>query len=110
MQEEVLLRFLRRRGDHALEVIRPPFGTTADWPVLPGRDTNPLRRDPRLFVSKLHDMRMPPYMRDANFFPLSIGRRQYQLLQGLIELLRRQPKIPIGDPPSPEIPAAEVTQ
>lgn len=90
MQREQLISFLRRRGPHVHDVVRPPFGTTADWPVLPidpAHVDGKARRDPRQQESKLHDMRMPPYMRDANFFALSIGRRQYALLLGLIDLL-----------------------
>lgn len=87
MEEPILLDFLQRKGHHVLELVRPPFGTTETWPAEVAKTGNPEWRDPRLFADKLHDMRMPPYMRDANLYPLSIGRRQHQLLKGLIELL-----------------------
>ncbi len=112
MQREQLLSFLRRKGPHVLDIVRPPFGTTADWPVLPadpGSISAHAHRDPRQQESKLHDMRMPPYMRDANFFALSIGRRQYQLLLGLIELLSIPGIITASDSVSPSQPGSTST-
>ncbi len=85
-QRALLIDFLRRRGAHVRDVVRPPFGNTRDWSAAPP-PVQPALRDPRLAESKLHDMRMPPYMRDANFFALSIGRRQYELLLGVIDAL-----------------------
>lgn len=87
MEQEILVDFLTRKGEHVLELVRPPFGNTAVWPESVAATGNAEWRDPRLFADKLHDMRMPPYMRDANLYPLSIGRRQHQLLRGLISLL-----------------------
>jgi len=35
-------------------------------------------------------MRMPPYMRDAYWVPLSLTRRQYQLMIGFLDLLAQE--------------------
>lgn len=98
MEEDILVDFLQRRGEHVLELVRPPFGNTEVWPENAAETSNTDWRDPRLFADKLHDMRMPPYMRDANLYPLSIGRRQHQLLRGLIELLVAGDAIDARDP------------
>jgi hypothetical protein len=38
----------------------------------------------------MHDMRMPPYMRDSDDNPLSLTWRQYATLMQLVEQLERQ--------------------
>jgi hypothetical protein len=86
--EAVLMDFLRRRADAVERVIRPPFGRMHQIPENPKADADPHYRDPRVFRDQLHDMRMPPYMRDANLQPLSLSWRQYHLLIGVIEYLR----------------------
>ncbi|MFB9267252.1 hypothetical protein ACFFWD_29525 [Bradyrhizobium erythrophlei] len=86
--EAVLVDFLRRRADAVERVIRPPFGRLREMPVEPNAEADPHFRDPRVFRDQLHDMRMPPYMRDANLQPLSLSWRQYHLLIGLIAYLR----------------------
>jgi hypothetical protein len=86
--EAVLIDFLRRRADAVERVIRPPFGRIHELPAEPKAEADPHYRDPRVFRDQLHDMRMPPYMRDANLQPLSLSWRQYQLLIGVIEYLR----------------------
>jgi len=86
--EAVLIDFLRRRADAVELVIRPPFGRLHEIPTEPKADADPHFRDPRVFRDQLHDMRMPPYMRDANLQPLSLSWRQYHLLVGLLAYLR----------------------
>ncbi|WP_074125204.1 hypothetical protein [Bradyrhizobium sp. NAS96.2] len=86
--EAVLIDFLRRRADAVERVIRPPFGRLHEIPVEPNAEADPHFRDPRVFRDQLHDMRMPPYMRDANLQPLSLSWRQYHLLIGVIAYLR----------------------
>jgi hypothetical protein len=86
--EAMLIDFLRRRADAVERVIRPPFGRMHEIPAQPKPDADPHYRDPRVFRDQLHDMRMPPYMRDANLQPLSLSWRQYHLLIGVIAYLR----------------------
>jgi hypothetical protein len=75
---EVLLDFLRENSERVKRLVRPPFGRF--W-QLAGRTTPPKSfRDPRVERDQLHDMRMPPYMRDSDSLPLSITWRQYSAL------------------------------
>ena len=90
MEEAILIDFLRRRGDHVRKVIRPPFARWDEMPDQPPQSRREDRRDPRLFRDRLHDMRMPPYMRDSNFYPLSITRRQYLTVMRFIDYLEQQ--------------------
>jgi hypothetical protein len=85
--EAVLLDFLSRRGDLVKKIVRPAFGSFAELPTEPAANPDPNFRDPRVFRDQLHDMRMPPYMRDANLQPLSLNRRQYRELMDFISLL-----------------------
>jgi hypothetical protein len=39
----------------------------------------------------MHDARMPPYMRDSNYYPLSLSRRQYNLVISFIDYLVAHP-------------------
>ena len=86
LEESVLLDFFRRRPDHVKRIVRPAYGRFADLPNHPADDADPDFRDPRVFRDQLHDMRMPPYMRDANLQPLSLSRRQYQELMDFVSL------------------------
>jgi hypothetical protein len=81
---EVLLDFFQDRPDHVEMLVRPPFGRLRQLRAQAPATPNPSFRDPRLTRDQLHDMRMPPYMRDSDALPLSITRRQYEVL---IELL-----------------------
>ena len=87
MDETVLVDFLKRRPDHVRRLIRPPMGSFEQLPVQPASEPNPHFRDPRLERDMMHDMRMPPYMRDANYAPLSLSRRQYRTLMSLLDRL-----------------------
>ena len=87
MDEAVLVDFLKRRPDHVRRLIRPPMGSFAQLPVQPAPESHPQFRDPRLQRDMMHDMRMPPYMRDANYAPLSLTRRQYRTLMSLLDRL-----------------------
>src|SRR5262245_13176277 len=85
--EAALLDLLRRRPDEVRRLLRPPFGAISDLPENPAEDSAPTYRDPRVFRDLLNDMRMPPYMRDANLQPLSLTRRQYHQISDFIDLL-----------------------
>ncbi len=90
MDEAVLLDFLRRRHAHVRQLLRPAFGLVTEWDPQPGPQPNSRFRDPRVLRDMLHDMRMPPYMRDAYYAPLSLTRRQYRMLIDFLELLAAQ--------------------
>lgn len=91
MEEAVLIDFLRRRHAHVRRLLRPAFGLITEWhPVaLPPPDPN--FRDPRVVRDLMHDMRMPPYMRDAYYVPLSLTRRQYRMMLAFLDHLAQQP-------------------
>jgi hypothetical protein len=88
---EVLIDLLRRQGDYIKRLIRPPFGRFSELPQIPPDAPTARYRDPRVFRDQLHDMRMPPYMRDAARQPLSVTHRQYRLLEALIDYLQANP-------------------
>jgi hypothetical protein len=85
---EVLLDFFQAQPKHVEKLIRPPFGRFKQLPRRAGAP-NTKFRDPRVSRDQLHDMRMPPYMRDSDALPLSITRRQYDLLMELLNKARQ---------------------
>ncbi len=92
IDEENLLDFLRRRPDFVKTLLRPPYGILTELEVDPNPDQapNPDFRDPRNIRDSMHDARMPPYMRDSNYYPLSLSRRQYHLVISFIDYLTAQ--------------------
>jgi hypothetical protein len=90
MDDVMLLDFLRRQAPRVRMMVRPPFASVGELPERPAGGPDPGWRDPRVFRDLLHDMRMPPYMRDANLFPLSITRRQYRELMAFLDILERR--------------------
>jgi hypothetical protein len=91
MDETILIDFLRRRHAHVRKLLRPAFGIVSEWAENPGPEPNPLFRDPRVQRDLQHDMRMPPFMRDAYWVPLSLTRRQYRMMIGFLDYLAAQP-------------------
>ncbi|MEP0873927.1 hypothetical protein NDA01_29910 [Trichocoleus desertorum AS-A10] len=87
---DYLILFMKTRGDRLKQMIRPPFGSFAQLPVEPLAEPHPDFRDPRVFRDTLHDMRMPPYMRDSDREPLSLTRRQYTMLMDYLTFLQQQ--------------------
>jgi hypothetical protein len=98
-----MIALFRTQGMRLKHLIRPPFARFADLPAQPPAQlpTDPLapggvpvlravERDPRQLRDQQHDMRMPPYMRDADAFPLSLSWRQYH---EVIALIDRLPKL-----------------
>jgi hypothetical protein len=95
-QPHYLLEFLRTRADHVRTLVRPPYGHFANLDEVvtpggapksnstPGADPVTRFRDPRNARDQLHDMRMPPYMRDSDDSALSLTWRQYALLMDFI--------------------------
>lgn len=90
MDEAILIDFLRRRAAHVKRLLRPPFGLIGQWDVTPGDRPHADFRDPRIPRDLMHDMRMPPYMRDAYYVPLSLTRRQYRMMIDFLDLLAAQ--------------------
>ncbi len=86
--EAVLMDFLKRRGDVVKRLVRPPFGRFRQLPPVAAADPNPQFRDPRVFRDQVNDMRMPPYIRDANMQPLSVTWHQYDMLMAFIDFLQ----------------------
>jgi hypothetical protein len=86
---EDLALFLQNNGDLVRKLIRPPYGAFSELKTnpAPGARPNPTFRDPRITRDGLHDMRMPPYMRDSDATPLSLTRRQYQFLMDVLKRL-----------------------
>ncbi|KIC41851.1 hypothetical protein RA27_00035 [Ruegeria sp. ANG-R] len=89
IDEANLLDFLRRRPDFVKTLLRPPYGILTELETDPNPDQapNPEFRDPRIIRDSMHDARMPPYMRDSNYYPLSLSRRQYHLVISFIDYL-----------------------
>jgi hypothetical protein len=89
---EVLVDFLRTHAGHVRSLLRPPWGRFGKLKPNPGAQPNPDFRDPRVVRDTLHDMRMPPYMRDSDANPLSVTKRQYDEILRLVNDL--QPPAP----------------
>jgi hypothetical protein len=95
-----MLNLFRTQPDRIRHLLRPPFARIADLPAQPPdklptdelgtppkQVLTPRERDPRVLRDGLHDMRMPPYMRDSDAAPLSLTWRQYREVMALIDHL-----------------------
>ena len=82
--------FLRTRKDHVRRLVRPPYGRFSQLADKPDVVPNPAFRDARVSRDSLHDMRMPPFMRDSDENPLSLNWRDYDMLMRFIDLLDLQ--------------------
>jgi len=89
-----LALFLRTRPDRIRQLIRPAFAHFKDLKktIDPSQRPDPDQRDPRILRDGVHDMRMPPYMRDSDANPLSLNRRQYEFLMQTLDRLQRPGK------------------
>jgi len=88
---ETLMEFLASHRDYVTRLVRPPFGRFSQ--LKGGKRSARDFRDPRVERDTLHDMRMPPFMRDSDANPLSLSWRQYQRLMRLVEHLADERKI-----------------
>jgi len=82
----VLLEFLKDNADRVRRLIRPPYALVRESEPSATRQSTGFRR-PWDADARVHDMRMPPYMRDSDASPLSLTRRQYIQLMGLVDHL-----------------------
>jgi len=110
---EVLMDFLRDYADRVHLLIRPPYALFRELADDPDQ-TPRTRRDPRRTRDGVHDMRMPPFMRDSDASPLSLTRRQYAQLMDLVDRLKAgMPAGVVADvmraarPAAPNTPARE---
>jgi hypothetical protein len=92
---------LRNNPQRVIQMIRPAYARfkELDEKVDPNqhpkdhqKDPKNNQRDPRIVRDTLHDMRMPPFMRDSDYTPLSLNRTQYEFLMDVIQRLAAQPK------------------
>jgi hypothetical protein len=75
----VFLKFILEQPDRFRELLRPPFRRLSDPPA--GAQHKPEDfRDPHWIGSYVYDARMPPFIRDCDFAPLSLTRFQWDLL------------------------------
>ena len=79
-----MLELFKTSGERLRHLLRPPYARFKDLPAtapkaLPTDRTGlkPRERDPRVARDHQADMRMPPYMTDADGSPLSLSWRQY---------------------------------
>lgn len=99
---ENLIALLRREPDRVRHLLRPPYARLGDLPerptprvktdkLKPGDVSaiSPRERDVRVLRDQLHDMRMPPYMRDEEASPLSLTWRQHREIMALIDRLSK---------------------
>ncbi len=98
-----LALFLRTNGDHVRRLIRTPYGAFKELAANPSATAspNPRHRDPRITRDTLHDMRMPPYMLDSDATAMSLTRRQYDFLMGMVDALQLKPGVAPGSQPLP---------
>ncbi|MEH2284129.1 MAG: hypothetical protein V7K90_22870 [Nostoc sp.] len=87
---EALTDFLRTFGVRVEYLLRPPYGVVAELGEQPPETPEPRHRDVRIERDRVHDMRMPPYMRDSDATALSLTRRQYNQILGFVDKLRAQ--------------------
>jgi hypothetical protein len=89
-----LALFLRTHAERVRQLVRPAFAHFKDLKqtVDPSQKPDPDQRDPRITRDGVHDMRMPPYMRDSDATPLSLNRRQYEFLMQTLDRLQRPDK------------------
>ena len=104
-----MVALLREKADRVRPMIRPPSARFRELPRYPGGPGGAFR-DPRVPRDQMHDMRMPPYMRDNDASALSMTHRQYEELMALVGRLEEGRRAmaaamaltPDGPPPVPQ--------
>jgi hypothetical protein len=84
---DVMVAKLREQALRVRHIVRPPYGRLGQLAKDPPASPDPSFRDPRVARDGLHDMRMPPFMRDSDASPLSLTHRQYDELMSLVSQL-----------------------
>jgi len=84
-----LMNFLLNQAERVHQMIRPAYGTFEQFSptVQPDQEPAPDFRDPRIFRDQMHDMRMPPYMRDELAGALGLTRHQYLTLMAYVDAI-----------------------
>ncbi|MGH4025805.1 MAG: hypothetical protein ACRDRV_14610, partial [Pseudonocardiaceae bacterium] len=84
-----LMNFLLNQAERVHQMIRPAYGAFAQLSptVQPDQEPAPDFRDPRIFRDQMHDMRMPPYMRDELAGALGLTRHQYLTLMTYVDAI-----------------------
>jgi hypothetical protein len=77
---DVFLEFMLQNPQRFAQMVRPPFRRMSD-PVVDAKRMKPWDfRDALVSQSYQFDARMPPFLRDGDFAPLSLTRHQWDLL------------------------------
>lgn len=99
-EQDVLVDFLFNQSERLRLMMRPAYGAfhQLSATVSSGEEPDPAFRDPRVFRDLMHDMRMPPYMRDETATALGLTRRQYEELMVYVAAVAAElEKAPPGD-------------
>lgn len=86
-EADELMTFLLNQAQRVRQLIRPAYGAFGQLSptVVPTQEPDPRFRDPRIFRDQMHDMRMPPYMRDELAGALGLTRHQYLTLLAYVD-------------------------
>lgn len=86
-EQDELVDFFLNQLERLGQLVRPAYGAFDQLSptVAASQQPNPSFRDPRIIRDQMHDMRMPPYMRDEIASALSLTRRQYAELMAYVE-------------------------
>ena len=103
--EDALVDFFMQQGQRVRQMVRPAYGAFHQLAetVRPEQDPDPNFRDPRINRDLMHDMRMPPYMRDEMSTALGLTRRQYEDIIGYLDSIAARSAAPLDT----EAPALE---
>lgn len=86
--EDSFIEFVLSQPMRLRQLIRPAYGAFHQLPAsVPANATpNDSFRDPRIARDRMHDMRMPPYMRDDIAQALALTWRQFQELMSYVDI------------------------
>jgi hypothetical protein len=98
-EEDELIDFLLVQAERVHHMVRPPYGAVSELQptVKADQAPDPSVRDPRILRDVMHDMRMPPYMRDEMARALGLTRRQYEELMRYVDAIRPAKKPSAGE-------------
>jgi hypothetical protein len=86
--EDEFIEFVLSDPTRLRRLIRPAYGAFHQLPgsVSANAASDDRFRDPRITRDRMHDMRMPPYMRDEIAQALALTWRQYQELMSYVDI------------------------